>query len=453
MRSLPLSTVTQLLKCPFTVPLPTSLIQGYCIDSRLVKPGELFFALKGDRVDGHDYLEEVKRGGALAAVVSKQYQGVIQDFPLLVVDDPLDALQELARSVLAGTKARIVAITGSIGKTSTKEFTLTLLSTQYHVAASPGNSNSQVGIPLSILNHTTGEEDILVLEMGMTTPGNITKLIQIAPPEVAVITTVALVHACNFDSLEDIVRAKGEIFSHPHTPLGIFHHDIPLHDDLRRIGLCHKVTFSTQSSEADYGIDSSDSTMLQARLEKKTIPLGTLPVPGKHNLHNLLAAIAVARYFHIDWEKIQQAIPQLVLPERRLQFIQRKEGLFLNDSYNASELSVKAALETLPQPPEGGRKIAVLGSMLELGKFSDDCHTRVGEHALNYVDQLFCLGEECRPIYDLWKKKGRPVELFDSRQDLVACLRKNLKPYDVVLLKGSRSKELWKVLEELGSIQ
>ncbi len=447
MRFMTLAQVAHILNCEGT--FSSVLIQGYCTDSRLLKSGELFFALKGERVDGHHYLSDVQRKGAIAAVVSKEYQGHFPNLPLLVVEDPLHALQELAHAALLRCSTRIVAITGSIGKTSTKEFTKTLLATKYRVAASPGNSNSQVGVPLTILNHTTGEEEVLILEMGMTTPGHIFRLVQIAPPEVAVITTVALVHACNFESIEDIAWAKAEILSHPHTRLGILHRDICNFAEICRVGNCHKISFSTTSVDADYALDPSDSYRIQAHLEKQTIFLGKLPIPGKHNLHNLLAASAVARHFNVSWEEIKQAIATIVLPERRLQFVQHKDVLFLNDSYNASELSVKAALETLPDPQGEGRKIAVLGSMLELGKFSQDCHHRVGEFALQHIEQLYCLGEECLPIYDLWKKAGRPVQLFMNRADLVDCLRKELRPSDVVLLKGSRSKELWKVLEEL----
>lgn len=445
MRAMTLAQAAAILKSPLH--FSRASILGYCTDSRLIKPGELFFALKGERVDGHGFLADVRGKGALAAVVSKEYRGDCGDLPLIPVDDPLLALQDLSHAVLHQTPVRIVAITGSIGKTSTKEFTRSLLAVKYRVASSPGNSNSQVGIPLAILNHTTGEEEILVLEMGMTVPGNLSRLVQIAPPEVAVITTIALVHACNFESIEEIAWAKGEILSHPQTRLAIIHHEIPEFDKIALSAQCKALSFSTHSPLADYGVDPNDHRMLQARAEKENVEIGHLPVPGKHNLHNLLAAIAVARHFKLSWEEIKQGISMLALPERRLQFVRRNGILFLNDSYNASELSVKAALETLPQPEGKGRKIAVLGSMMELGKFSAGCHQRVGEHALDHVEQMFCLGEECLSIREVWENSKRPVSLFKSREELIACLREHLKPEDVVLLKGSRSKELWKVLE------
>lgn len=448
MRSISLAQCARLLNCQNT--FPNALIKGYCIDSRLLKSGELFFALPGNRVDGHAFLQEVKQKGAIGAVVSKQAQCAIDGLPLLHVNDPLEALQDLAHLMLANQPSRIIAITGSLGKTTTKEFIKTLLASKYRVAASPGNSNSQVGVPLSILNHSAGEEEILILEMGMTHPGQISKLVQIAPPEVAVITTLALVHACNFDSLADIGRSKGEIFSHPLTQVGILPREISEVANLSKTGACKKITFSVTSEDADYALKKAevDKMILQSNLEKMALTLNSLSIPGRHNHHNALAAIAIARYFNVDWPSIAHTISSLTLPEKRLQFVRRRDILFLNDSYNAAEPSVKSALETLPDPQREGRKIAVLGGMAELGKFSEGCHQRVGEFALRHVERMYCLGQECLPIVEIWRREGRPVLLFDQLGDLVSCLQKDLKAFDVVLLKGSRSKELWKVLEE-----
>ncbi len=424
-------------------------VKGVSVDTRTLQPGEVYVALKGERVDGHDFLAEAQKRGALAAIISKHYHG--PDFGLIPmrVEDPLSALQELARRVLMRRRVRIVAITGSIGKTTTKEFTKTLLSMKYKVAASPGNQNSQVGIPMAILNHTTGEEEILVLEMGMTTRGHLARLVQIAPPEVALVTTAALVHACNFDSLEEIARTKAEIFSHPHTCLGILSRDMINYQEISHVGACRKLSFSLSYLDADYYLDAKDQNRIDARLEGCRLHLGPIHVISRHYLHNLLASIVVARYFNVSWEVIIQGICLLKLPERRLQFVEHKGIIFLNDSYNASELSVIAALETLSACKAPGRKIAILGSMMELGKFSEGCHQRVGEFALRHVDEMYCLGEECHPIYQVWKEADRPVKLFFDRTKLVEFLKTALQPSDIVLLKGSLSKQLWKVLEEL----
>jgi UDP-N-acetylmuramoyl-tripeptide--D-alanyl-D-alanine ligase len=424
-------------------------MNGVSVDSRKVKPGDLFFALSGDKVDGHLFLEEVKSKGAHAAVVSKQYQGLSHDLILIYVDNPLQTLQESAKVLLSKRKTRVVGITGSVAKTSTKEFVTNLLKTRYKVAFSPGNSNSQIGLPLTLFNHCEGDEEILVLEMGMTLPGHITSLIEIAPPEVALITTIALVHACSFDSIEDIAITKAEIFSNPSTQLGIMPHDMPHRAEVEKIGSCQKISFSIVDSTADYFLDTDKNNRLHDGINKESVELGTISLPGKHNRHNILAAITVARYFGIDWNEITPAINSLQLPEKRFQMIEKNQILFINDSYNAAEISMKAAMDYLKEQPSKGRKIAVLGSMMELGKFSQECHRNVGKHALNTFDCVYCFGIECEPIVEVWKEAKRPVKLFLDFPTLLNELRNDLKANDLVLLKGSNSKQLWKILEEI----
>lgn len=429
--------------------LNSSTIGSYCVDSRSLKQGGLFFALKGQKVDGHCFLDEARARGAIGAVVSKDYQCSHGGLALIRVHDPLFALQSLAKAILLMTQPRVVAITGSVGKTSTKEFVKILLSAQYCVTASPGNQNSQVGMPLTILNEVSGKEDILVLEMGMSLKGHLTKLVEIAPPEVAVITSVALVHACNFNSIEEIARAKAEIFSSYKTSLGILHCDIPIYEEIAKTGLCRKTSFSFSSQCADYKIASDDHRIVEASIEGKKICIGNIPVFGNHQKNNLLAAIAVARYFDIDWSVIVNTIPLLKNAQLHSKLVYRGTILFYNDSYNASEISIKSALESLPIPKNNGKKIAVLGSMLELGQFSFESHYRVGQHALDYVEKIYCLGEECRPIHELWQGHSRSTQLFHCREDLVKSLKVDLNPDDVVLLKGSHQNQLWKILEEI----
>ena len=449
MRSMILSHIAQILHCRGSY--PSLMIRGVSIDSRSTKEGDLFFALPGEKVDGHSFLKQVFENGGRAAVVSLNYQGESHGLTLLPVENPLDALQHLAKTTLTESSIRVVAITGSVGKTSTKEFVKDLLSTKYRLMATPGNYNSQIGLPLAILNHTTGDEEIFVLEMGMTLPGHIARLVQIAPPEVALITTVALVHAENFETIEEIALAKGEIFSHPATQLGILDRGISNFTTLSEIGSCSKKSFTIDpelSLQADYHINlSRPIPLLSLRQEKKSFPLVPLSILGKHNYHNLLGAIAVAHYFNIDQQAINEAISSITLPAKRLEPVFREGIVFINDSYNAAEKSVKSALEAIPEAEVGGRKIAVLGSMLELGKFSEECHRHVGEFALNHVERMYCLGEESFPIYDVWKKAGRPVQFFLNRADLMECLDQELKASDVVLLKGSSAHQLWKILE------
>ena len=162
-----------------------------------------------------------------------------------------------------------------------------------------------------------------------------------------------------------------------------------------------------------------------------------------------MAAAVVARYFGMEWEEIRSGMQELVLPDKRMQFVEKYGAIFVNDAYNASEMSMKAALSSLPQPKPGGKRIAVMGGIVELGKFSEQCHRNVGEYALEHVDCLLCFGESCLPMHECWQAAGRPVVWKKERAEIVIALRERLQPGDVVLLKGSNSKAVYKVLEEL----
>lgn len=447
MRQNTLNTFVRLMNLDGSANLIPMPISGACVDSRLMMPGNIFFALKGEHVDGHTYLSEAASRGAVAAVVHTSYQGSDYGMPLIRTGDVLGALQILATNLLASSRSRIVAVTGSLGKTTTKDFLTTILKSKFLTASSPGNSNSQIGLPLALINHTTGQEDMLVLEMGMTHPGQLAKLTSIAPPDIALITSTALVHACNFDSLEDIGRAKGEIFLHPRTRLGILSRDIMNFQELVNMGRCTKESFSIQNSSADYYGTQENGQVIIATKDAK-INLPSLMLPGNHNRHNFLAAALAAHHLGISWEEIGEAVHALKLPERRLQRIERNGILFINDSYNASVPSLKAALSEMPEPKKGGRKIAVIGEILELGKFSEPCHQEIAEHSLQCVDEIFCLGKGCRPILSAWKSAEKPATLYDDLYLLVKALVPTIKAGDVVLLKGSRGKSLWKILED-----
>ncbi|HEV8051181.1 MAG TPA: UDP-N-acetylmuramoyl-tripeptide--D-alanyl-D-alanine ligase [Parachlamydiaceae bacterium] len=446
MKSTPLKEIAHLIG---TKSASTNMASGVAVDTRLLQSGDLFFALPGAKVDGHLFLQTAAAAGATGAVVSTSYKGNDFGLPLLFVPDVLLALQNYSKSYLQASKATVVAVTGSLGKTTTKGFIASLLKHRFKVSASPGNSNSQIGLPLAILNHTSSDDEVIILEMGMTMSGQLSKLIEIAPPHIAVVTTVALVHAENFDSLEGIVRSKAEIFTHPSTRLGIYHTESDISHVLAQAGSCAKQTFSTTSQNSDFFLNSSASTLEIHENQLKPVHLPYLSIPGMHNRHNFLAAVAIARNLGMEWEEIKSAQSTLGLPERRLEIIEKQGVVFVNDAYNASEMSMKSALDSLPQPRTGGKKIAFLGGMVELGKFSIQCHQSVAKHALNRVDMMFCFGDDCLPMVEEWKSAGRPVIWTKERDELVSELCHQMQPGDVVLLKGSRSKGVCKVLEML----
>jgi UDP-N-acetylmuramoyl-tripeptide--D-alanyl-D-alanine ligase len=427
------------LESCFYPPLAKDLFfSGVSVDSRLHKKENLFFALPGNKTSGEEYLSQIAQTGSPAVVVSTNYQG--NDFGLILirVDDPLLLMQNLASKLLKRSGSRVVAVTGSVGKTTTKEFIFTLLKDKFKTSASPGNSNSQIGVPLTILNHLKGDEEIVILEMGMSVPGQIKRLTEIAPPECAILTAAELVHACNFTSVEEIGLTKGEILCHPQTKLGIVNRDIVNYEDVVQLNSSLNIqSFSYNNTKANFTVFF------------KELNFDVFPIPGKHNISNFLAAVLCARYFGLDWHEIQKGMNRLVLPELRGQKIEKNGILFINDCYNAAPASVKAALETIPQPYNAGRKIAVFSDMLELGEFSEKCHREIGNHALNFVDFMFCYGMQCQFILDCWQEAKKPVEWFSDRKSLIEVLHKNLKKDDVVLIKGSRGTEIYKLLDEL----
>jgi UDP-N-acetylmuramoyl-tripeptide--D-alanyl-D-alanine ligase len=422
-------------------------LTGVAVDSREVRPGNLFFALQGKSTDGHKYLDEVVKRKALGAVIRNDYRGPIPPtLPVARVDDPLRILQELARIRVHDLGAKVIAVTGSIGKTTTKEFIRTILSVGNSVTATGANHNSQIGMALSLLNSIRGDEKWLVVEMGMSQAGNIRRLIEIAPPDIALVTMVALVHLENFEDLSQIARAKAEIFESPRTTWNLYNCDTPHANLLGSVGRGKKRSFTTQNDpDAYWSLNFGDGTVIiREGREETTLPCPMFP--ARHVYENMLAAVAAARTVGIGWDAIEEALPLLTLPKMRLEK-KRYQGIwFINDAYNAAEPSMVSALEVLSGHAPS-RRVAVLGQMRELKGYSEQCHRRVGEKALAAADVLYCLGKECEPIVKTWKEAGRLCFWTLSLQELAEQLQRELQIGDVVLLKGSRSNELWKVLD------
>ena len=441
-----LSQLAQKVLGPFSHP-PSGRLTGVSVDSRKLRPGELFFALPGATTDGHHHLQDVASKKPFGAVIRKDcHLPVPPSLPVIRVENTLTALQELARQRIREVKAKVIAVTGSIGKTTTKDFIRTILSASTTVASTSGNHNSQIGVPLCLLNALRGDEQWLVVEMGMTQPGHLRRLIEIAPPDISLITTVALVHLENFDDLAQIARAKAEIFEHPKTTWNLYNGLAPHADILAAVGSGKKRSFATgDDPKAYWSLDIGDGAVtIREGGSATTIPCPLFP--ARHVYENMLAAVAVARTAGLGWEAIEEALPLLQLPKMRLEK-KRCQGMwFINDAYNASELSMISALDVLAGHAPS-RRVAVLGQMKELKSFSEECHRRVGEKALGAADVLYCLGKECEPLVQTWEKAGRRCFWTLSLQTLIDELKKTLAAGDVVLLKGSHSNELRKIVD------
>lgn len=415
-------------------------IAGVATDSRHVVVGQLFVALKGAKVDGHDYVAEALANGAIACLVEEHF--TLPDAPLIHVNDPLIALQAIARWHLNRGGAQVIAITGSLGKTTTKEFLYALLKSKYKTACTSGNQNSQVGMSASLINNVQGDEEYIVVEMGMTKPGHIKQLVDIVPPDMALLTEIALVHAENFNSIEGIALAKAEIFSHPKTRLALISQDAPCSAFLQNRANCKTMRYSIKDLQADFSLEVKNDCLM---FNHQKLPHISLPAP--HVYLNLLAACAMACCCKMTVDEIGQALSTIKMPEKRLEVVTKAGICFINDSYNAAEASLKAALSYIKSMQNAQRKIAVIGQMRELGSFSESCHTSVGLHALDCVDRIYCLGEECAPIARVCKEANKPCKWFTDFSELAVTLKNELQEDDLVLLKGSRSNGLWRILD------
>lgn len=426
-----------------------SQILGYQIDSRQLQRGELFFALKGERTDGHRHLAEVKARGGVAAVVSKDYTGPDEGLILLPVAEVLESLQMLARLLMADRKVQIVGITGSVGKTTTKDFTAALLSQKYKVGKPLSSFNTQSTFPLTLLN-LQGDEEILVLELGMSYPGDIAKLTEIVAPDIGVLTKVALAHAANFPGgVEEIAHYKADIFAHPRTKIAVFDQAFTqFKGELERLADRKKVSFSLEERSADYFLSELEGKFA---VDERGVRAHRFDLPFRqpHILHNLLAAFCVCRLFKMDWDQIYQGVSTLKMPKMRFECFEQEGVTFVNDAYNANPESMRAALNCFPEPKEGGKRIAILGSMKELGSFSEQAHREIGRHAQRYADYLLAFGEEAATLAEAFQEVKKPAEHFVDRQHLVQRLKELMSPGDVVLVKGSRSLQMEQLFELL----
>ncbi len=402
------------IKCERHLP-----ISSFAIDSREVERGGLFFALKGEKVDGHDYLSEIARKGAFAAVVDKDYKGEHFGLFLFFVEDVVVALQDIARKALLERKTKIIGITGSIGKTTTKEFLYEILKGKFRVQKTFGNRNSQRTLPLAILN-AKGDEEFLILEMSMTEKGHIQNLVKMAPPTIVVLTPIVACHAKYFQNLDEIAEAKMEIFTNT-AEFAVIHEKSAKYAAVVEGCLCDHVIYP------------------------KDLPFVS-PFPESHMTENVSAAIEVGKYLGMQVEEMAIAAKRLKPYEHRFERKFMRGITFIDDSYNANATSMIAALQNLPKPIEGKKTIAVLGSMMDLGKYSFVSHTEVAKEALNHVDILYCIGEESMPMVDVFKKKERSVQFFTCYEELKIALHQIADEGDVVLIKGSNFHKLWKVL-------
>lgn len=433
-------------------------VTGYSIDSRTLGAGELFFAVKGERLDGHAYVKAAIERGAAAAVVSAEKleelraPGVSQ--PIVVVEDPLRALQQLAAAVRRHWGKRVIGITGSAGKTTTKEAVAKVLSRRYQVLKSHGNLNNAFGLPLQLLKLEPSHQ-VAVIEMGMSHAGEITALTHIAAPDWGVVTNVGNAHVENFsDGIAGIARAKYELVAAlPPQGVAFLNCDDPYVSQFGR-DFKGKVVYYGRGPCADpraQGImpRGAEGQTVEVRAGEAQAVL-QLRLLGEHNVANAMAAIAVGIEAGIPLEQCCEALAELEPEEKRGQIIALNGATVVNDCYNSNPEALKAMVQTLGKMPvgDGGRRILVAGAMLELGAGSAALHASCGEAAVEAgIDVIAGVSGDARFLKEAAEATGHDAIYFETPEDAGRWLREQVHAGDVVLLKASRGVRLERALE------
>lgn len=435
---------------------PTSnpVVTGVSINTRTLRPGDLFIPFRGENVNGHKFVEAAFENGAAAAFWLKDEPNPPKDVPLLFVESSEEALQQMARAYRSELSTVFIGITGSNGKTSTKDLLAGMLTPYFRVKKTEGNFNNELGLPLTILS-LEEDTEYAVLEMGMSSFGEIEFLSNMAKPTYAVITNIGEAHMQDLGSREGIAKAKFEIISGlAKDGLLVYDGDEPLlkpfisnvpelntksfgTDELNDLRI-EQVTFTEQGS----------SFMVSGELNEEM----TIPVLGEHQVKNTLAAILIGKEIGLSAQQMREALKQIVLTDMRMQVIEAKNGsIFINDAYNAAPTSMKAAIQFLEKSTIKPDKWLVLGDMLELGPNEKPFHEEISHFISNEVFSGICLfGPRMKWLYDQLADKFSEQQLKwveDDYESLISFLNSNIKKDSIVLVKGSRGMRLEKVIE------
>jgi len=418
-------------------------------DTRTLKAGDLYWALRGENHDGHDFVRQAAEAGAAAAVVERIDVAPTGDFPLIVVANALRALQQLASWWRDQLKLKVICITGSNGKTSTKDFAASVASTRFRVCKTEGNLNNHIGLPLTILSSRKSDE-VAVWEIGMNHAGEIEPLARMARPDIGIITNIGVAHIEFLGSREAIAQEKGmlgEVLGSGKTLV------LPASDEF-----APSLASRTKARIVFVGGDDelqADGLRASPQGQDFDLVLGKertaahLPVPGEHMVRNALLAVAAGRELGLSLRECASGLAATKLSARRLACLDVRGVTVLDDSYNANPDSMEAALHALRGLPGGGRRFAVLGRMGELGSYAQEGYRRVGRTAAATMDVLIAVGEETLPLAEEARVAGRvEVHRATDTSEAARLLRDLSHPGDAVVVKGSRAARMERVLEE-----
>ncbi len=430
---------------------------GVVIDSRKIEKGNLFIATKGERVDGHTFIKSAFDKGCMAVICEKLPENY---GPCILVKDSFKALKDLALYYREQLSIKVVGITGSVGKTSTKEFIAGVLAEKYNVLKTQGNFNNEVGLPLTVLN-IREEHEVAVLEMGISHFGEMHRLSKIAKPDICVITNIGQCHLEFLGDRDGILRAKTEIFDFLSDD-GI----ICLNGDDDKLNTIHTVAGKKpirfgihQNSDifatdlVDNGLLGSEAVIHAKRNGKEMSIKVTIPIPGIHMVKNALAATAVGLFLNLTMEQIAGGIHNVISVAGRSNIIKTGKYILIDDCYNANPVSMKSALDLLTTA--NGRKVAILGDMFELGYEEERLHREVGIYAVEKeIDVILCAGILSKNMYAgcLYanrNSKKTDIRWYQTKNDLLVNLEEILKEGDTILIKASHGMGFLEVVESL----
>ncbi|MBZ5674521.1 MAG: UDP-N-acetylmuramoyl-tripeptide--D-alanyl-D-alanine ligase [Acidobacteriia bacterium] len=423
-----------------------ALVTGWSVDSRTLRPGDLYFALRGPNHDGHAYIAEVLAKGAVAAVVDRDVEGSV---PILKVEDSLIALQALASSARREWGGDVVGVTGSAGKTTTKDVIAEMLSEGFKTAKTEGNLNNHVGLPLSLLR-MDDRARVAVLEMGMNHAGEIRALAEIAKPNVGVVTNVGWAHIETFDSIDGIAAAKRELIeSLPVNGTAVLNADDPR---VAAFSTSHTGQVVTYGESEKATVRAEDVKFSEDGLTFRVGPTRfESPLTGRHSVSNLLAGIAVAGIYGITPDRLTDRVRNIQPGKMRGERLRHRGILVFNDCYNSNPDAARAMLAVLRDTP-ARRRIAVLGEMLELGRWAEPLHRDVGTYAAECgIDVLVGLRGAACYMLDAAKRSGLQAGaafFFDDPIPAGQLVRSLAQPGDAVLFKGSRGVHVERALEQ-----
>ena len=430
--------------------------ENFSKDTRTIQKGDIYIGIKGEKFDGSLFWKQALENGADAVIIENieiEPEELPKNKTVIKVENTLKALYEIAKYKRSLYDIPVIAITGSVGKTSTKDVIASVVSTKYKTLKTEGNNNNNIGLPLTILK--LKDHEALVIEMGMNHLGEISLLTDIASPTLSVITNIGTSHIGNLGSRENILKAKLEILEGMAQPKVIINNDNDLlHNwalknkenlEIHTFGIQNKSDLNAQNIElredgSDFiAVTQTDSIKIQ------------VPVGGEHFVYNALCATEVGKVLGISSEQIQKGIAQFELTKKRMDIKKLENGaIIINDAYNASYESMKASLEFL-RNYNGTRKIAVLGDMFELGDYSKELHRNVGKEVANRnIDILICAGEESKYIIEEAEKNLKmQTYYFNNNEQIVEKLRQELRNGDVILVKASNGMKFYEICQKI----